>query len=680
MFGIHRNFLAKSHSSNESHTPHARKKPRRKQKRRRFGAIEQLERREMMAADTGDLEANPLALRVSNEPQTAAIAAFSNVDLRAAVAQPNDSPFKKVKDLGRMHGLWKINDQVGPNVPKDYYRFTIDDQAKVIVRLDQLSANLDLALYDSEGYSIDYKSQDGTAAERIAKTLDGPRFSQTGVYYVGVFRSDSDDKSARSGYRLRIDVDLAGDTIEKATDIQQLAGQFSYTDSIGSTDKNDYIRFQVDQACQFTLRLDGLTADLDLYLYNAAGRQIASSGRDGAISDVIQLPLGSGTYFARVTASGIASSEYRLTFDIPVKSPKGLNGGFNIQILPTDLNLHEQNSLDAAARWWEQVIVGDLPPVQHRFLMQVVDDLLIEIRPAVIDGLHNKRARTTIDRNDLRPGSGLPYAATIEIDSADLAEMRKNSTEWQLVNIIRHEIGHALGFGILWSEKKPKPLIQGAGTSNPLFTGPKATAEYMKVFGLKKADGVPVELEGGTGKQDSHWLRNKDGKPVFGNELMCSGGDLTKYWPISSITVASMADLGYSVSQVNEYTPPNPKRALAGANVTATAASARPGLKTATTARASLATGLSAQDVDAKFAGRKSPARQFATAINPTPPAALMPNTTTLRVTRSAAIESFSRVQDFDDLTHDRSLKSLRSAFDLAWDDFAVRRFAPKNA
>jgi hypothetical protein len=175
------------------------------------------------------------------------------------------------------------------------------------------------------------------------------------------------------------------------------------------------------------------------------------------------------------------------------------------------------------------------------------------------------------------------------------------------------------------------------------------------LFGTK-SDRVPVEFDSKTGTWDDHWLRNsKDGKQGLGNELMCTGGDASWYWPMSTITVASLADLGYTVNykDLKEYPLQTPKRALVGATVTPATASARPVPNNATSARASLATGLSARAVDATFADLKTPARRIATAN-----------------------ESFSRARDADEPRHDRSLKPVRSAIDLAWDDFPGRRLA----
>jgi hypothetical protein len=109
-------------------------------------------------------------------------------------------------------------------------------------------------------------------------------------------------------------------------------------------------------------------------------------------------------------------------------------------------------------------------------------------------------------------------------------------------------MGHVLGIGTIWQSRG---LLSGAGTSNPRFVGSQAVAAYNAIFGTS-ATGVPVENTGGGGTRDSHWRES-----IFGNELMTgflNGGSN----PLSRVTVASLADLGYVVNlnAADNYTPP----------------------------------------------------------------------------------------------------------------------------
>lgn len=76
------------------------------------------------------------------------------------------------------------------------------------------------------------------------------------------------------------------DTIAGAQGISGSCNQISGTflnDS--STQKNDYFRVSVPAGKTVTALLNGLTVDYDLYLYNAAGTELASSENGGTTAD-----------------------------------------------------------------------------------------------------------------------------------------------------------------------------------------------------------------------------------------------------------------------------------------------------------------------------------------------------------------------------------------------------------
>lgn len=167
-------------------------------------------------------------------------------------------------------------------------------------------------------------------------------------------------------------------------------------------------------------------------------------------------------------------------------------------------------AIQSAARRWEQVIGSP-----NR-------TLTIDVRAISIDGPGGSLGQATWDR--LAP-DGLPDRGFVEIDAADLA-----AYGGMLYGITLHEIGHVLGVGTLWSHRG---LIAGADTSNPAYVGPNAVREY--------GGPVPVEAGYGPGSALAHWRES-----VFGRELMTPA--LNAPHPLSRVTVASLADLGYGVN------------------------------------------------------------------------------------------------------------------------------------
>ena len=205
---------------------------------------------------------------------------------------------------------------------------------------------------------------------------------------------------------------------------------------------------------------------------------------------------------------------------------------FEIVVRFTDSSLTPSQQAifaDAAARWSE-IIVGDLPDFQTS--IGVVDDVVIDAFAPAIDGPGGILG--SAGPREVRPGSFLPAYGVMRFDAADVANLESSG---RLVDVILHEMGHVIGIGTLWSLNG---LLTGAGTSNPLFTGTNARIAYGELLGTGPTD-VPVANTGGAGTRDSHWRES-----TFGSELM-TGFLSGNSNPISKVTVASLADIGYVV-------------------------------------------------------------------------------------------------------------------------------------
>jgi Leishmanolysin len=200
------------------------------------------------------------------------------------------------------------------------------------------------------------------------------------------------------------------------------------------------------------------------------------------------------------------------------------------------LNARQRAAFTAAADRWTHVIVGDLPSVLVDG--EVIDDVLILAQGTAIDG--PGRILGQAGPTHLRPASAgaagfLTAKGIMSFDTADLAKMNAAGT---LNDVITHEMGHVLGIGTLWEQKD---LLNGAGSSNPTFSGPGAMEEYRVLRGGGRRRRVPVENTGGPGTRDGHWRET-----VFRNELM-SGFISEPGNPLSRVTAASLGDLGYEV-------------------------------------------------------------------------------------------------------------------------------------
>ncbi len=198
-----------------------------------------------------------------------------------------------------------------------------------------------------------------------------------------------------------------------------------------------------------------------------------------------------------------------------------------------------------AAERWERVLTGpDLP-------FNGVSGVVIDAQVTPIDGVGRIVGQAGPTR--LRPRSlrSLPTHGVMQFDSADLARLERAGV---MGDVIAHEMGHVLGFGTLWPLNR---LVSGQGSPNPTYVGAQALAEWRRMLGF--AELLPAENVGGQGTANAHWRES-----VFGNELMSSFLSHREQ-PLSRLTVAAMADLGYDVdiAAADEYRLPWDTRLLA---------------------------------------------------------------------------------------------------------------------
>jgi hypothetical protein len=256
----------------------------------------------------------------------------------------------------------------------------------------------------------------------------------------------------------------------------------------------------------------------------------AAPGENAVVAEV------SGARAVEFLATGVA-------YTAPV-GPVAPTGAYDITIryIGTATARQQQAVASAVARW-RSVIVGDLPSVfanapagacfeSQPALNEVVDDILIFVEFNEIDGPGQVlgQAGPCYVRND----TGLPIIGQLNLDAADLQAMERAGT---LDDVVMHEIGHVLGFGTLW---RRSGLLDGSGTTEPLFNGAHAIAQYRAMGGA--ALGVPVENTGSVGTRDGHWRES-----VFGNELM-TGYIGAVPNPLTALTAASLSDLGYNAT------------------------------------------------------------------------------------------------------------------------------------
>ena len=136
----------------------------------------------------------------------------------------------------------------------------------------------------------------------------------------------------------------------------------------------------------------------------------------------------------------------------------------------------------------------------------------------------------------------------MKFDSYDLSFMVGQGI---LDEVILHEMGHVLGIGTIWQYLG----LRVGDASYYGFTGSNALAEYKAMSGNASATSVPVQPGSVGGSSGAHWSES-----VFQNELMTPSTGPGNVMPISRLTIASLADLGYTVdlAAADPYSFPGP--------------------------------------------------------------------------------------------------------------------------
>ena len=234
-------------------------------------------------------------------------------------------------DIGTVSSNSSLTEFVGIADRNDYYRFTIANTSNFNVSLNGLSDSAKVELiFDSNGNgqaddneTLDYKYASSYNNASISTILGaGTYFIRVNAYY----------SSSNTQYTLGVSATATppttpkdpGNTLSTALDIGVLSGIRSFSDFVGSVDRDDYYRFTLTNVRNnFNLSLYGLTDSTKVELifdsngngqldyYDTLNYDYGYSNDNASISS----PLGQGTYFVRVLVPSYdnANTNYTLS-------------------------------------------------------------------------------------------------------------------------------------------------------------------------------------------------------------------------------------------------------------------------------------------------------------------------------------------------------------------------------
>lgn len=213
-----------------------------------------------------------------------------------------------------------------------------------------------------------------------------------------------------------------------------------------------------------------------------------------------------------------------------------------------------ETAVRAAAARWSRIIVGDVPSASTLGARDYCG--VASLLPATVDDISIVvQVRDSIDGPGGFLGGGYPcldraslltVVGRVAIDAADLPDLEADGI---LDALVLRAIGEAIGFGYLWAYHTPTLAI-GSMALGPEFIGPHATRQFNLNRGtLPPRTSVPIEPS--TDPWDWTWALPGEypywRETVMGRELMTPvlnpGAN-----PLSTITIAAFADMGYTVS------------------------------------------------------------------------------------------------------------------------------------
>jgi hypothetical protein len=92
----------------------------------------------------------------------------------------------------------------------------------------------------------------------------------------------------------------AGNSLKDALSVGTLNGTKTYSESVSSTDTNDYYRFTLEEKSNFSMALKGLSGDADVQLLDSKGKVIQESDLSGTAAESVKATLDAGDYYARI--------------------------------------------------------------------------------------------------------------------------------------------------------------------------------------------------------------------------------------------------------------------------------------------------------------------------------------------------------------------------------------------
>jgi hypothetical protein len=226
-----------------------------------------------------------------------------------------EEPFFAVQDIGFGRGTQRNQ--------KDYYTFSLGQDASFYGELDQLQRNANLYLYEfdpSKGKSGKLGSLLANSRVKGNKPDTISEFLEEGDYAVQV----RPQGKAKTDYRLELDGQIDVDdfpTMETAEDLGELVAKpTNRTNNVGLLtgdrfrDQADWFKFTLSAEKNVDLTTDEFRVNAaNVEIYDSEGNRLYRSRNKGRAPELTNETFDAGTYFVKVAARGSRNTDYRLS-------------------------------------------------------------------------------------------------------------------------------------------------------------------------------------------------------------------------------------------------------------------------------------------------------------------------------------------------------------------------------